>query len=82
MEKKNLKKGAWAAGGVALLAAASVLCVKGLKAVEKRMNAKKEAEAEAFDEAELFEDPIEVEPVEEVVEEAVEDVVEEPVQQD
>lgn len=77
MEKKNLKKGAWAAGGVALLAVASALCIKGMKAVDQRMKAKKEAEDAAFDEAELFEDAVEVETVEETVEEPVE----EPVQQ-
>ena len=55
MEKKNLKKGALAAGGVALLAVASALCVKGMKVVDQRLKAKK-AEAVGFDEAELFED--------------------------
>lgn len=81
MEKKNLKKGAWAAGGVALLAVASALCVKGMKVVDQRMKAKKEAEA-AFDEAELFEDAVEVESAEEPVEESVEEIAEESAQQD
>ena len=58
MKKKNLKKGAWAAGGVALLAVASALCIKGMKAVDQRMKAKKETEDAAFDEAELFEDAV------------------------
>ena len=61
MGKKNLAKGAWAAGGVALLAVASALCVKGMKAAGERLKAKKEAEAAAFDEAELFEDFLEEE---------------------
>ena len=56
MDKKNLKKGAWAAGGVALLAVASALCVKGMKAVDKHLKAKKEAAELKADEAELFED--------------------------
>lgn len=78
MEKKNLKKGVWAAGGVALLAVASALCIKGMKIVDQRMKAKKEAEDAAFDEAELFEDVVETE----AAEEAAEEFVEEPVQQD
>jgi len=72
MDKKNLKKGAWAAGGVALLAVASALCVKGMKAVDKRLKARKEADAVEAAEAELFEDAAETESVEEVVESAVE----------
>ena len=52
MEKKNLKKGALAAGGVALVAAAAALCVKGMKAVDKKMKAKREVQD--FDE-ETFE---------------------------
>ena len=56
MDRKDLKKGAWAAGGVALLAVASALCVKGMKVVGERLKAKQEAQATAFDEAELFED--------------------------
>ena len=67
VNKENLKKGAWAAGGIALLAAVSTLCVKGLKAVDKKLKAKREVQD--FDE-ETFE-------MEEVVEE--ESVVEEPV---
>ena len=79
MKKENPKKGAWAAGGVALLAVASALCVKGMKAVDQRLKAKKEAE-EAFDEAELFEDSFEVETEEVEAEEVVEEFVEEPAQ--
>lgn len=56
MDKKNLKKGAWAAGGVALLAVASALCVKGMKAVDKHLKAKKEATELEAEEAGLFED--------------------------
>lgn len=80
MKKENLKKGAWAAGGVALLAVASALCVKGMKAVDQRLKAKKEAEEAAFDEAELFEDSFEVEAEEVEAEEVVEEFVEEPAQ--
>ena len=61
MDKKNLKKGAWAAGGVALLAVASALCVKGMKVVDKRLKAKKEAAELEAEEAELFEDSVVVE---------------------
>lgn len=81
MEKKNLKKGALAAGGVALLAVASALCVKGMKAVDQRLKAKKEAETVGFDETELFEDVIEVKPAEEVVEEVAAESAEEPAQE-
>lgn len=81
MKKENLKKGAWAAGGVALLAVASALCVKGMKVVGERLKARQEAE-DAFDEAELFEDSIEVEAEEgEEAEEPAEEVVEEPVEE-
>ena len=69
MEKKYLKRGAWAAGGAALLAAVSVLCVKGMKAVDKRLKEKQEAEAVRAAEAELFEDAIVTETAEEVAEE-------------
>lgn len=82
MEKKNLKKGALAAGGVALLAVASALCVKGMKAVDQRLKAKKGAETVGFDETELFEDVIEVKPAEEVVEEVAAESAEEPAQQE
>lgn len=67
MEKKTLKKGAMAAGGVALLAVVSTLCVKGMQAVDKRLKAKKEAEA--VEAAELFEETVAVEPAEETGEE-------------
>ena len=80
MKKENLKKGAWAAGGVALLAVASALCVKGMKAVDQRLKAKKEAEEAAFDEAELFEDSLEIEAEEFEAEELAEKVVEESAQ--
>ena len=80
MKKENLKKGAWAAGGVALLAVASALCVKGMKAVDQRLKAKKEAEEAAFDEAELFEDSLEIEAEEFEAEELAEEVVEESAQ--
>ena len=79
MDKKYLKKGAWTAGGVALLAVASALCVKGMQAVDKRLKAKKEADAVEAAEADLFEDIAETESVEEVVGaavEAVEEIVE------
>jgi hypothetical protein len=71
MDKKNLKKGAWAAGGVAVLAVASALCVKGMKAVDQRLKAKKAAAEMEMDETELFEDVVEE------VEAAAEEVVEE-----
>ena len=73
MNKKNLKKGAWAAGGVAALAVVSALCVKGMKAVDQRMKAKKAAAEMQMDEAELFEDFVEeVEPAaEETTEETL-----------
>ena len=71
MHKKNLKKGAWAAGGVAVLAVASALCVKGMKAVDQRLKAKKAAAEMETDETELFEDVVEE------VEAAAEEVVEE-----
>ena len=71
MDKKKLKKGAWAAGGVAVLAVASALCVKGMKAVDQRLKAKKAAAEAETDEAELFEDAVEE------VEAAAEEVVEE-----
>ena len=71
MDKKNLKKGAWAAGGVAVLAVASALCVKGMKVVDQRLKAKKAAAEMETDETELFEDVVEE------VEAAAEEVVEE-----
>ena len=71
MDKKNLKKGAWAAGGVAVLAVASALCVKGMKVVDQRLKAKKAAAEMEMDETELFEDVVEE------VEAAAEEVVEE-----
>jgi hypothetical protein len=71
MDKKKLKKGAWAAGGVAVLAVASALCVKGMKAVDQRLKAKKAAAEAETDEAELFEDAVEE------VEAAAEEVAEE-----
>ena len=71
MNKKNLKKGAWAAGGVAVLAVASALCVKGMKVVDQRLKAKKAAAETETDETELFEDVVEE------VEAAAEEVVEE-----
>lgn len=73
MDQRKLKKGAWAAGGVALLAVASALCVKGMKAVDKRLKAKKEAEAVEAAETELFEETVETVPAEESVEEAAEE---------
>ena len=71
MNKKNLKKGAGAAGGVAVLAVASALCVKGMKVVDQRLKAKKAAAEMEMDETELFEDVVEE------VEAAAEEVVEE-----
>ena len=71
MNKKNLKKGAWAAGGVAVLAVASALCVKGMKVVDQRLKAKKATAEMEMDETELFEDVVEE------VEAAAEEVVEE-----
>ena len=73
MNKKNLKKGAWAAGGVAVLAVASALCVKGMKAVDQRLKAKKAAAEMETDETELFEDV--VEEVEATAEEVVEETL-------
>ena len=64
MDKKKLKKGAWAAGGIALLAAVSALSIKGLKAVDKKLKAKREAQ-------EFDEDTFEMVDVEEAVEEAL-----------
>ena len=61
----------WAAGGVAVLAVASALCVKGMKAVDQRLKAKKAAAEMEMDETELFEDVVEE------VEAAAEEVVEE-----
>jgi hypothetical protein len=72
MDKKKMKKGAWAAGGVAVLAVASALCVKGMKAVDQRLKAKKAAAEMEMDEAELFEDVVEED------EPAAEEAVEEP----
>jgi hypothetical protein len=72
MDKKKMKKGAWAAGGVAVLAVASALCVKGMKAVDQRLKAKKAAAEMEMDEAELFEDVVEE------AEHAAEEAVEEP----
>ena len=73
MDKKNLKKGAWAAGGVAVLAVASALCVKGMKAVDQRLKAKKAAAEMETDETELFDDVVEEvgAAAEEVVEETL-----------
>lgn len=68
MDKKKLKKGAWAAGGIALLAAVSALSIKGLKAVDKKLKAKREAQ-------EFDEDTFEMVDVEEAAEEAVEEAV-------
>ena len=74
MDKKNLKKGAWAAGGVALLAVTSALCVKGLKIVNQKLKAKKEAKD--IDEAELFEEAAETQAAEETVEKtSVEEII-------
>lgn len=73
MDQKKMKKGAWAAGGVALLAVASALCVKGMKVVDQRLKAKKEADALAAAEAELFEETVETASAEDCVEEAAEE---------
>jgi hypothetical protein len=83
MKKEHLRKGAWAAGGVALLAVASALCVKGMKVVGERLKAKQEAQTAAFDEAELFEDEADVKVSVEAdtEEEPVEIFEEEPAQQ-
>ena len=83
MKKEHLKKGAWAAGGVALLAVASALCVKGMKVVGERLKAKQEAQAAAFDEAELFEDEggVKVSDEADTEEEPIEIFEEEPAQQ-
>ena len=70
MDRKNLKKVAWAAGGVALLAVASALCVKGMKAVDRRLKAKKEAEAMTAAEDELFEETVEAVSAEDCMEES------------
>ena len=73
MERKNLKKGVWAAGGAVLLAVTSALCVKGMKAVDRRLKAKKEADALAAAEAELFEETVETVSAEACVEETAEE---------
>jgi len=86
MDKSKLKKGAWAAGGVALLAAVSALCVKGMKMVDKKLKARKEARdfaeecdveeavVEAAEEVVAEEEPVSEESAaEEVVEEAAEE---------
>ena len=73
MDQKKMKKGAWAAGGVALLAVASALCVKGMKAVDRRMKAEKEADALAAAEAELFDETAEIASAEDGLEEAAEE---------
>ena len=75
MDQKKLKKGAWAAGGVALLVVTSALCVKGLKIVNRKLKAKKEAEEIEAAETELFEETAETEAAEEAV--AVEETAEE-----
>lgn len=69
MDQKNLKKGVWAAGGVALLAVTSALCVKGLKLVDKKLKARKETEEIEAEEAELFAESAEPEVAEETAEE-------------
>ena len=73
MSKKNLKKGAWAAAGVAVLAVTSALCVKGMKAVDQRLKDKKAAAEMEMDEAELFADL--VEEAEPAAEEAAEETL-------
>lgn len=69
VDKKDLKKGAAVAGGIALVAAVSAVCIKGLKAVDRKMKAKREAELYAKEE------PVVETPVEEeiVTEEAAEE---------
>ena len=66
MNQKNLKKGAWAAGGAALLAVTSVLCIKGMEAVGRRLKAKEKKEVA---EADLFEESVETVAEEETAEE-------------
>ena len=73
MDQKKLKKGVWSVGGVALLAVASALCVKGMKAVDRQLKARREAEALAAAEAELFEDAAERVSAEDCAEEAAEE---------
>lgn len=68
MDKSKLKKGAWAAGGIALLAAVSALCVKGMKAVDKKLKARKEAQ-DFVEECDVEETVVEAETEEAVVEE-------------
>ena len=76
MDQKKLKKGAWAAGGVALLAVTSALCVKGLKVVNQKLKAKKKAKDIEETEAELFDDVAETEAAEETVEKtSVEEII-------
>lgn len=82
MDQKNLKKGAWAAGGIALLAAVSALSIKGLKAVDKKLKAKREAQEfdeDTFEMADVME-----EVAEEVVTEApaAEEAVEAPAEEE
>lgn len=73
MNKKDLKKGAAVAGGLALLAAVSAVCVKGMQMVDKKLKAKREAQE--FDEEtfEMAEEAAAEEPV------AEETAVEKPV---
>lgn len=70
MGKKRLARGAWAAGGAALLTVASVLCIKGMEAAGRRLQAKETAKAVKA-EAELFEDFTETEATEDAAEEEI-----------
>jgi len=46
MKKSTKKKIGGVAGGIGILAAAAVLCIKGMKVVDGRLKAKKEAASE------------------------------------
>ena len=85
MDKKKLKKGAWAAGGIALLAAVSALSIKGLKAVDKKLKAKREAQEfdeDTFEMADVEEAAEEALPEEPAVAEAAEEPVEAPAEEE
>lgn len=74
MDRKKLIKGAWAAGGAALLVGSSAACVKGMRAVDRHLRDKRDAEAMKAAEAELAdafssgEEPEEAAPVQEPAE--------------
>lgn len=72
MDREKLKKGAWTVGGAALLAGASAACVKGMRAVDRHLRDKRDAEAmkaaEADDAFSGGEEPEEAAPAQEPAE--------------